>query len=589
VTASPLAALRDRRFPRGADRDALLRLLASPIGWPTAPGLRAAAQELGAREPAPLSPGRVPLVSCTPSAATGSRAALWVSSDANATHDSVRFIDEASSAYQLARRVALAGIPVLAPRILVERDHEPVARRVWRSGDGSDPALDGRSFGLAFAVVEVSRLLGVPARTDVITSAVIDPAGRLHRVEHLCEKIRVVLEAALGVTTLVVAAEQGDDAKLLAAKLGSEAGRRLEIVGVPSLAAALDRDLLFDRPLVDAWIERCQTREIRREAVRSVFDLAIRGVSLAISWEGVARAARELGARAESDDERIRADVAARIALRHQGDRRCRINWSDAWLESLRRPLRVRAMAHIVQSATDSCDENWEEDARRAASVLPDVRDETTEDLELIGALGRAHASWARDNVAWSLFERAVRGWFELGEEPRASYALSALLALAAVMPPNEQTDALCNELFVAFDGSPRVDGVSRSFVGEARARMLEARQRLREALGVLDRTQSADERPHLRGMRTRTRARIARSLGERDTLDDAYASLPESGMLAYQRSLFALDARLHASSDATDVVDALRADEHFGALVRRIEASAPGPTAVALQKRFPY
>jgi len=572
---------------RGPWLDVLRHVLRSPVGWPRDPILQERAEALGAQRPPALEPGQVVLVSWNPSA---KRAALWTTVPSG-TRPAVHFIRTAEEAMQLARRVAVGRLAVLVPHAPLEGTGQQQAHCVWRSGDGSDTALDGASFGLAFAIAEVSRVLELPAPSDVCTTAVVNPDGSLGRVEGLQEKLRVVFEAGLGIKKFVVAACQEREAEKIRDVLATEliVNDPVQVVGAWTVAEALD--CAFDGRLVEAWTARWTTEGRREEAVQAVFHLALHGTSLTLSWSGVAKAARLLANYEGHPELRTRCNVAAQIADRHSGNAiNSRIKWDESWLSQLRRPLRLKALAHIVQSANDSCDPFWVHDATQALSLLPGERDDGSDELHLIGALARLYASWSHDDDAWSLFQRAVGGWIELGLEEQASHALSGLLTLAAVMPSDPLRESFAESAVAAFERCPRVSGMSRAFVGISLARWLEARNQPALANKAIAASTNPDTPAHLRGMRARIATRLARQLGDSAAVEHELSSIGgDADISTYQRHLMTLDAALHAGGDPAAAVAALRADAFAGRYIERIEGTQPESLALAIQRRFPY
>ncbi len=575
---SPLRALQARRVAQ-ADRDMVRRALASPCGWPVDATLAASAVELGMKRAQDWGVGKVVLVSVDPP----TRRTLWTL-DLSSSPWGVSFVGSALETWKMTRGVGLACIDVLAPPRSTVLVAEPRAQQMWKSGEGKDHALDGDSFGLAFVAAHVSLLAEIATRPTVCGMAAVDRDGALRTVSALDDKLRVVIEGGLGISTVVVAQSQYEEACSILARLSLELGRSVAVVGASSVDAALEH--FFQRPLVEELALRWQNDELRVRAIGALFDLALKGTPLVISWTAVAKAAEILLGMPGTPAQQSRAQVAHRIALRHAGDPNSRIPWDGEWLASLQGAARTRAIAHIVQSANDSCATDWRADAERAAAYLPPYGEESTEQLELLGALGRAHAAWASDEQAWALLSRAVQGWFGSGNPERASFALSSLLAHAVVVPAASQRERQCDEMFAQFDTTPGVDVVSRAYVGHARARQLEACGRLEEARRVLDATDSPDLPGHLRFARARTSTREARASGDLERAQSVLGEIPGADV---QRALADLDLALHEGCDPEPSLALLRRDSTANRYVVRIRECAPEALPLAVQRRYPY
>lgn len=153
-----------------------------------------------------------------------------------------------------------------------------------------------------------------------------------------------------------------------------------------------------------------------------------------VSWRAFVRVSQETLAHMEEDaDVWERVAFARDIARRHTGEPAL-LEWpGDAqWFTSLDADAQLAALAHAVQSAADADLDVVASYAEAAVARLGSVPPRA-EMLMLLGAVGRAYAAVGAFAEATHSLERAVDGWFALGQAPSASHALCELLRVRGV------------------------------------------------------------------------------------------------------------------------------------------------------------
>jgi hypothetical protein len=513
-------------YAEAAHRRWLLSL--PPFRPPRGHRLRARAEALSPHASAP--PGAVLLVG----EHRGAGSLFWFCPE-DALEQQIPFRGEAREQVHLARRLVPRALPALVEPSALEMDPAGARRAVLGSPDPG--ALDGPSFGLSICLAFASRLLDEPVPADLVALARLDEAGRCRPVGHLEAKLDVLMRWALGVRTVLVERGQRDEAERVVRTLGGA----LEVVPVADLAGALQRTFGdVEQRLGRRWTEEPERAE---RAARALLSLARDGCHHLIDWGGVARAARGLAARLEGEPAWM-AELAAHIAQRHRAAPEP-IPLHEDWLAAQPRPFRLRLWAHVVQSAADGVDA-WRDRLDAAAAQVAPEGDEHPEDLELLGALGRAHASWYAYDRAVPLLERAVAGWFRLERGHEASYAATELLRIAGAdgHPALEPLIAQVAEPMLA---DPRAPDASRAFVTVGVGRAMVQRGRPAEALAWLrDRPLAWDRSPaHARAARERWCAVALDALDRADEADAVREALQ----------------RAHAADDGAVVVRLARLD----------------------------
>jgi hypothetical protein len=298
-----------------------------------------------------------------------------------------------------------------------------------------------------------------------------------------------------------------------------------------------------------------------RSAAKALLSLARDGCHRLLDWSAVARAAHGLAAHLPDGEHRFMAELAAHIADRH-GDAPSPLALRRDWLANQPRPFRLKLWAHLVQSAADGVDA-WRALLGAAEEEVAPPSHQHAEDLELAGALGRAHAAWYAHEAATRWLEHAIEGWIALERPHDASYAVAELLRVAgaegdaALVERVERYAALVLE-------EPRTSEVARAFVclamGRARALIGDPRGAL-EALDDRAARWSA-ARVHAGAARWRWRAEALSELGREELAEAIRRELDDDRRGAEASAI----ARL------AEVDRALRSGEHEAAL-RKAEA----------------
>jgi tetratricopeptide (TPR) repeat protein len=414
---------------------------AGPWGWPSQGAAQVQARRLARRREAPRClVGRSPLVSYLPGASV---ATIWVADCEESRLPTPRasLVREALQAWEDAALALPGALPFLWSSLYRVSRQEPAA---WELGSvhakgllGHAPgALDGRSFGVSFAWLLASQVLGEAPPGDLMGSAAVDAQGRLGEVGALGLKLRAVLELAPGVRRFLVYQGQVEEARSEVEARGG-AGR-LEIIGASALSEALE----VAYPALEARLaKRLCEEEVREEVVEALFHLALSERHQVARWEPVLRAAEHLLERhgdvlGEANARRL--GFVCGVAARHQGLSRPTPLPAEGWLGGLAMPLRLRALTHTLQQAADSGEPDPEalvEEARRAMAPL---EVSFAEHLRLRGALGRLYAVRGELLEAMRLQEEAAEAWFAHLQPWEASYPLTAWLHLAAALREEE-------------------------------------------------------------------------------------------------------------------------------------------------------
>ncbi len=478
-------------------------------------------------------------------------------------------VGAAADAAWRAPRLVLSAVPWVG-RVEHLRHPRPVGV-VHVAAEGPLPgAIDGGSMGLALCLAHASMIVDEAVPTEVIALAGVALDGRLEPVDGLDEKLDWVRRTAPAVGRILVAEGQ----------LGAD-GSGVERVGTlrealtavwPDLDARL-ADRLADDPALQAEV----ARELRRLVLAS-------GAPL-VSWEAVACTARRLGEVARDQAVRRDAELAYRVASRHEG-RPAPLDLprdAHAWVRQ--RGTRLRLLAQWVQSHADGPDDRAAmQAAEQARAEVAEDRQRTAGDAMLLGAIGRALASAGELERALDVLEEATGLWFDLYREPDATYALSELIRVAGVLG---RRDVVARGAGWAERVASRAETgrVSMAFVHLA---LIRAWVQLGEAERALERcaageADAPDLPVHLRDSRRRWRAR-ALDAASRPVQADAVRDRVMSAPFTH---LAGLDRALRDGADPGPLLDLLRCDmEAARLLARRPEARDP---ASWLAERYRY
>jgi tetratricopeptide (TPR) repeat protein len=489
----------------------------------------------------------------------------------------------ALEALGLARRVALRDLQLVGRSVTVPPVGDWFAEPVIRVGDGADQVLDGESYGLSMCLAVASLVLGRPVPVEVSASAEIDVEGHLHRVGGLGAKLHLLANAALGVTRLLVAHGQEQEARGILEALGES---RIEVTGVRTVAEAF-ATTWQDLDAACLW----ENAEQAATGARALFRMALEGRSELVRWNGVAAGARQALERLPVDAElaRFQANVARDIARRHDGES-AQLAWPDATvLARLPRPRRLAYLAHVVQSATDSSDETTAEYLQHltASTLVAPAGERHADDLKVLGARGRALAAMGRYPEAIDQLQEVLAEWFALDEQDQASHALCEYLRVLGVQAAladghldraqarRHLQQAVVRWVEPVLD-DPRTHEVSMGFLHEAAGRALVQCELHEEALDWLGDGPGFDwglMYEHLRRSRARWLARALREVGR---VEEADAALTALATTEDEYSWLArLDAALCVFDDPTPAAAGLlawaRNAERFGTEVHRV------------------
>lgn len=429
-------ALREARLhPR--ERDALRSVLRlAPWSWPCEEPFAGRARDVAAlSDPPRLVPGDVALLSATEATSAGSpgragAAGLWLLR-LRPTLELGRVAVNEPDAWRVAREVLGSTLPITwrPTSPVIRRATPPAAHLVDQLEDHWPSVLHGASFGLSFVLAMASDQLDTPVPADLVASAALRPGGELGRVAGLWDKLRLVVARAPSVRRVVVAAEQGDEARASLASLAAS-----DVAVIPC-ATASEAVALALPGLELAWSERGRDPAARASGRRSLFELALSERHEALAWRPVARAA-ELALAAWPDldaTERAQLALARAVAHRHDGGAVPLDPPPPGLFAELPQPRRLECVSHLVQQAADTGSPDPEAMLNTAQSFLVRDADAFPAHLKLLGAIARLLATLGRPREALAHAEEAVQGWVQRRLRG-ASYPLCEVYRLAGAL-----------------------------------------------------------------------------------------------------------------------------------------------------------
>jgi len=550
--------------------------LATPWCWPHDPTLATAAVHLWYVAPPAPTVGEALLVSV---AAHDARSALWrLTWTARPHAEAVPFrgaaLQSLGPACALATRVA-PHLHTLAPT----HRGPTAATQVFKRGGGADAALDDASFGLAMLLAAVSALTERPVSARFAATAALGDDGTLGRVVGLDRKLALLADAALGVDAVLVAEAQHDEAEALVA----ERGWPLTVVGVSSAAEAVGRVFAGARDAPPtSWGDDAHAQRV----IEQLFDLCREGGDVR-EWRAVHRSAAWLAGRfAATTRYGVRARFAEKVALRHaQGDG-VEIPWED-FVRAGHANHRVMA-AHVLQAGADAGSDALPAYVDRARALLDGPAEEPDE-LELLGAVGRALAAMRRYHEAAVALRHAALTWLDTTRWPEASYPLSEWLRVAALCDDRAAWEEASRaaEGFLARDGHT---GLGAYFVGAALARGHALTGDARGALDALDGPAWTGAPDWLRRSTRRWRAIALEGCGRAAEAEALRAELlAEGGDAPVEARFVALDAALARGDDPTEALRAVRDARPQGVRWPLDDALPVTECARRLAREYPY
>jgi len=468
---------------RGRARERLVRSLKTPWGWPWEPTLQERARSIVPDPPLAPLPGEVLLVSvgCSTGLWRCTLAAAAAPAPSRTLQGTAMLSGDARAALELASRIVVRELPLLpvaarSPVGFREEGPPPVrlALVALLRDEEAPVQLDGPSYGLALLLAAVSWHIGQPVPADLCALGTIDAAGMVGGVGELRDKLLGLAGWGLGIRRLLVAPDQVAAVQDLLATEPAFREAGLEVVPVRSAAVAIG--IAFP-DLAERLAESLAAPQDQRDAAQRLFaGLVLDQGSLLLAPKAVLETCdllqRLLGsAAAEADGSSLKLiEITRAVNLRHLGFPAL-IPWPDPeWLHSWRRPLRLRILAHLVQSAAD-CDEQAELDYfERARGQLSAPGEESLEELILLGALGRALAAVRQYPDAAALLRRAVVGFVELGQPYQASHSFCELCRVQGILGSE---DPLTASWMQGIATDPRSPAGQLSFLRLARGRSL--------------------------------------------------------------------------------------------------------------------
>jgi hypothetical protein len=410
----------------------LQRLQSGPWAWPlkSEPTRFARAREVVPEGPPPVVPGRGLLVTVNDHGSS-----LWaLSVDDLATTESSKALGrKAKEVWNIAAAALPRSLPLLWSSVAEARRGSLSAVRLITLPEAGHQAaeknlLDGPSFGLSFVLVLASRVFQRPLPEDVVASGEIDASGRVHRVDGITEKVRVI-RLAPRIRRLLVAKDNADEARWAAE------GSALAILPVENAFQALKE--AFGENEFASMLVHAGTDPVRRaELVDSFYRMALKGRGEVVDWTPVHEAAAlalESWGNLIDDEERQRLKFAHAVALRHERNAGELPIPQDTWLGRLPTAVRVVVVANYVQQSADSGEPKAPAAELLAQDFLVPVEEAFPGHLKLRGALARLLALTGREKVALKLQQEAAQAFFNQISYSDVSFPLTEWYRLSGV------------------------------------------------------------------------------------------------------------------------------------------------------------
>lgn len=510
-------------------------------------------------------------------AAHADRTALWrLAWGAAANAEGKPFAGEALRSLDDVATLSTAVVPHLhSLRMLAEKPR--TATQVLKRGRHTDQALEGPSFGLSMLLALSSRLMDRPVPARFAASAVVRRDGSLGPVGGLDRKLALLSEGALGVDTVLVAAEQLAEAEALL-----DGHPWINAFGAATAREAIDCVFAGAREAPPpAWSER---RPVR--AVDELLALCTRGGEVR-EWRAVERSAAWIERLFEDDPyRRERARFARLVAERHANGRAFEIPWDES-IDAERD--RVRA-AHVVQAAADAGAPSLGAVLLRAGALLRNPRE--AEDLRLLGAIGRGLGAMRRYPEAAQALAEATLAWVDRDDRDEGSRPVAEWLRVAPLGENGAAWESAARE-GRAFLDAVAPAGVGALFVRYALGRGLCTLGDAAEALTVLDGADWSAAPPWLARSRGRWRARGLHALGRADEARAERAVIAAAaddvGATPVEARFVALDEALEGAGDLEVAVAAVRGASPQGTGWLWDETLTPEAQARRLADEYPY
>ena len=588
--------------------------LREPWCWPVDDKLIAAAQagggESGRETPVGPPGAPAPGETCLISVVEGKRRTTlwrlvphgWHADDALVTP----FANDAAEALRTSVARSLRDLAALVPRPVRGSPEAWGAIPIFvdaEADDATEPVLFGASFGLSFGLASAALVLDMPLPSTLAATAEVRSNGELAGVGGLEQKVAMIAHTALGVTQLLVAAEDAEVAREIVSR---SKRKTLLIVGCATLADALTEAFPeLTRMLRARWRTNPAAAKV---AANALFDAAVDSRVESFGWPAIRSASRGVRevleeALPNDRDAHLYARWAEQIAARHAGkpdpanhgdtpqpeSHSLLIDWPDAATMSLFRSKsrQARFLAHVVQSAADEDDAHALEYAqaveREGGRWLPPLEECCTDHLKLLGATARCWAAAGDYRRGADAARKAVEGWLDYLQDPtQASYALCELVRLVGLSGSLAELTELCDDQVAVVERADGLSSLSRAYVRVAVAR---ARVVLGDAQGALD---ALDERalrwPELRDdvqkLRVRWLAQALVGVGRPDAANEERAAARARWNGDSLGLWMSLDAALESerAEDIEEAVANLARDSDAARLLARWKGEAELP-----------
>lgn len=582
---------------RGAADRAVRARLAPVLGlgpwaWPDAShSAHALAREIvgGAAPPVPV--GAIPGLTVE-----GRCGFAWVLHSDAARQPSAELGRSARASWDAAALALPRSVPLLWNSVNAAHADEPrlqlVATLVEHGQAPRCSIVQGPSFGLAFFLLQASRVFRTPLPADLVASAAITDDGRIEPVEGLSTKLGVARASFPGLRRVLVAASQVEDARAAAAPL--------EVIGVASASQALEH--VFGGRLAGLLLAEGADPQRRQELAEWFFRFALVGRGELVDWSPVASAAAEALAQwpALSADQRFLLAFAKGIAERHEFNAGELPVPTETWLRSRPAPLRLQLLAHLVQQAADvGSPAPGELAALLATFRQPDIHEGHPMAWRVEGALARLLAVTGRPTEALERQRGLAHAYFGSLLYADVSFPLTEWFRLAGALgdrPAFVAAEDMRQRLLPL--GAFGAQGGAYVELARARASLLLSSPSSDASLEVV---RSLANQPamahHVRWAAARVLLRVVGH--DAEVAQETLSALAEAAASPDRRvhhaarvanGLIALDIALHRgrADDAAAACDWLRALEP--GLIGHLESpAAPGDHATAVARFYPY
>jgi len=412
------------------------------------------------------APGTAPLIAVHEDSR---EASLWVLSLNHSQFESEwgqHFGPSARFAWSNALAAMNRALPYLATNVATLHTSGTKATKVDACcPPGAEPSVGaptGQSFGLSFAIAQLSWLMNCAPPADLIASVAISAKGDLLPVGDLHHKLEGILRMTPRVDRVMVHHNQENDAREALADLqvrlhndGIDVGC-VSIQPVKTVPQALE--LAFDRPLSDLCFPIANDWKTRQELIKVVQSVTVPGQGAYVSWAPVAAFARralvewegDLGGSDDGRAARIDLEDVLMVAERHESNRgELPPSLSRELLDSVQPDSRrLRKLAHYVQQSADATEVEWV--LNYADKVL--AADQTNwEDphYRVLGARGRAFFRKGDLGSALEAERTAARYWLlnqVEGARWEISFPVSAWFLMTSLFRDNAEGRKYWNE-----------------------------------------------------------------------------------------------------------------------------------------------